>query len=161
MLGSITRLIFTAVALALLAMLPAVAQITDVSPENKAVNAAIEKAKATLPVFFERLANRQPGEENFLIKIRYETTKEDGGGEHIWAKDVTKDGDSVSATIDNVPRNIPNLSKGQRVTVPISRVTDWLYEQNGKYRGAYTVRALVPFMTKQQAADMRKRLGPE
>ena len=159
--GSIRHLATGALALNMLAALPVSAQITSVSPENKAVNAAIVKAQATLPVFFERLASPKPGDDNFLVKIRYETLKDDGGGEHIWAKDVVKVGDSVLATIDNVPKDIPNLSKGQRVTVPISRVTDWLYERDGKYRGAYTVRALVPFMTKQQAADMRKRLGPE
>lgn len=159
MLGLIQRLVIGALAVLMLATAPAFAQITSVSPENKAAIAAIEKAKATLPVFFERLANPQPGDDGFLIKIRYDT--KNGGDEHIWAKDVVKDGDTVLATIDNVPGEIPNLAKGQRVTVPISQVTDWLYSRDGKYRGAYTVRALLPFMTTQQAAEMRKRLGPE
>ena len=47
------------------------------------------------------------------------------------------------------------------MTVPMSQVTDWLYERDGKYHGAYTVRALIPFMSKEDGAAMRKRLAPE
>jgi uncharacterized protein YegJ (DUF2314 family) len=137
------------------------AQITEVSPQNKAVNEAIEVAKSQLPVFFQRLANPRPGDSGFLVKIRYEKTPADGGSEHIWAKDVVRVGDSVSATIDNDPRHIANLQRGQRVTVPISQLTDWLYVRDGKYVGAYTVRALLPFMPTEQAADMRERLAPQ
>jgi uncharacterized protein YegJ (DUF2314 family) len=140
---------------------PAAAQITDVSSENKAVNAAIEKAQSTLPVFFKRLEKPERGDSGFLVKIKFAKAKGDGGNEYIWAKDIVRAGDTVSATIDNDPRDIPNLVTGQRVTVSISDVSDWLYSRDGKYRGAYTVRALVPFMTPDQAADMKKRLGPE
>ena len=152
--------VLAAVAVVALAALPAFAQLTEVSPQNEAINAAIEKAKSTLPVFFARLANPQPGDSGFLVKIRYDK-KSTSGGEHIWAKDVVKSGNTVSATIDNEPKDIADLVRGQRVTVPITQLTDWLYERRGKYHGAYTVRALVPFMTKEQAADMRKRLAPE
>lgn len=132
--------------------------ITNVSNENKAVNAAIAEAQSKLPVFFERLANPQPGDYGFSVKLRYDVGN--NNGEHIWGADPVRSGDTVTATIANVPRNIKNLSKGDRVTVPITRITDWLFERDGKYHGAYTVRALLPFMKKDEAANMRKRLAP-
>jgi len=142
--------------------MPAAAQnITNVSPENEAVNAAIAKAKGTLPVFFARNAKPQPGDSGFAVKIRYATGRADGSGEHIWANDVARNGATVTATIANEPRDIPNLAKGQRVTVQVSQLTDWMYVRDDKYHGAYTVRALVPFMKPEQAAAMRKRLAPE
>jgi len=142
--------------------MPAAAQnITNVSPQNEAVNVAIAKAKGTLPVFFARNAKPQPGDSGFAVKIRYPTGKPDGSGEHIWASNVVRDGDTVSATIANEPREIPGLAKGQRVTVPVSQLTDWMYIRDDRYHGAYTVRALVPFMRPEQAAAMRKRLAPE
>jgi uncharacterized protein YegJ (DUF2314 family) len=141
--------------------LPASAQaITDISPENAAVNAAIAKAKDTLPTFFERLAAPQPGDSQFLVKLRYPKSKTTGH-EHIWAKDVVRNGDAVTATIDNEPRDIASLAKGQRVTVPVSEITDWLYVRDGKYQGAYTVRALLSFMPADRAAEMKERLAPE
>jgi uncharacterized protein YegJ (DUF2314 family) len=140
----------------------AVAQsMTNVSSQNEAVNAAIAKAKSTLPLFFARNARPQPGDSAFSVKIRYDTSKGDGSGEHIWANNVIHNGDTVTATIANEPREIPNLAKGQRVTVPVSQLTDWIYTRNGKYHGAYTVRALVPYMKPEEAEAMRKRLGPE
>jgi uncharacterized protein YegJ (DUF2314 family) len=149
------------VALAAMSM-PAVAQnITDVSTQNEAVNAAIVKAKSTLPVFFARNASPQPGDSGFAVKIRYATDRGNGSGEHIWANDVVRNGETVTATIANEPRDIANLAKGQRVTVPLSQLTDWMYVRDGKYHGGYTIRALVPFMTPEQAAAMRKRLAPE
>ena len=137
------------------------AQTTDVSPENAAVNAAIEKAQATLPAFFERIAKPRSGDSGFLVKIKYAKKVEKGGYEHIWAGNIVKQGENISATISNEPVDIPHLSKGQRVTVPITQLTDWLYVRDGKYVGAYTVRALLPFMKKDQADEMRKRLAPE
>jgi uncharacterized protein YegJ (DUF2314 family) len=140
---------------------PAAAQITTVSPENKAVNAAMDKARSTLPLFFKRLEKPERGDSGFIVKIKFDTGKGDGSSEYIWAKDIVRAGDTVSATIDNDPSKIPNMVKGQRVTVPVSQLSDWLYVRDGKYRGAYSVRALVPFMPPDQAEDMKKRLGPE
>lgn len=152
------RIFYVATALALTAV-SAWAQITDVPSQNAAVNAAIQTAKDTLPVFFARLESPKPGDSGFMVKIRYPKTTGDGG-EHIWAKNVVREGESVSAEIANEPREIANLQMGQRVTVPISRLTDWLYTRDGKYQGAYTVRALLPYMQPEQAANMRERLAP-
>lgn len=154
------------IALTLLAMMAAmllatsaIAQnITQVANENAAVNAAITEAQAKLPVFFERLQKPRPGDSGFSVKIRYDVGN--NSGEHIWAADPVRAGDAITATISNVPRDIKNLAKGDRVTVPIARITDWLYVRDGKYHGAYTVRALLPFMKKDEADDMRKRLAP-
>ena len=133
---------------------------TTVSTQNEAVNAAIEHAKKTLPVFFERLDKPLRGDTDFQIKIRF-LTNQPPNGEHVWARDVKRDGTNVSATIATVPRNIPNLKQGQRVTVPITQITDWLVESGGKYHGAYTVRALLPYMSEKEADEMRRSLAPE
>lgn len=151
------RISLVAVVLALFASLAA-AQ-TTVSRENEAVNAAIAKAQATLPVFFARLARPERGDSDFQIKIRFETSKPPAG-EHVWADDVVREGDKVSATIATDPNDIPNLRRGQRVTIPLSQVTDWLYVRGGKYHGAFTVRALLPYMKPEEADEMRRRLAP-
>ena len=64
MAGLIRRLALGTVVLLAAMNMPSAAQnITNVSPENEAVNAAIAKAKGTLPVFFARNAKPQPGDE--------------------------------------------------------------------------------------------------
>jgi uncharacterized protein YegJ (DUF2314 family) len=145
-----------------LAATPVSAQVlTTVSSENEAVNAAIAKAREALPVFFRRLNNPERGDSGFRVKLVYDT-RIAKRTEHLWAKDVVRVGsDKISATIDNQPKDIPDLAHGQRVTVPITQISDWLYVRDGKYRGAYTVRALLPFMKPGEAAKMKERLGPE
>jgi uncharacterized protein YegJ (DUF2314 family) len=142
---------------------PALAQqggIINVPTQDKAMAAAIESAKATLPKFFERLVKPETGDERFAVKIRYDTSRRTADGEHIWANQVVREGDKVSATISNQPRDIAGLKMGQRVTVPVSRLTDWMFVRDSKYHGAYTLRAMLPFMPADQAADFKARLAP-
>lgn len=157
---SLHRILFAAFAAVIYLAPQAATAQTTVSTQNEAVNAAIEKAKRTLPDFFARLDKPQRGDTDFQIKIRF-VTNQPPNGEHVWARDVRRDGTNVTATIATVPRNIPDLRQGQRVTVPITQVTDWLVESGGKYHGAYTVRALLPYMSKEEADEMRRSLAPE
>ncbi len=157
---SLHRILFAAFAAVIYLAPQAATAQTTVSTQNEAVNAAIEKAKRTLPDFFARLEKPQRGDTDFQIKIRF-VTNQPPNGEHVWARDVRRDGTNVTATIATVPRNIPDLRQGQRVTVPMTQVTDWLVESGGKYHGAYTVRALLPHMSKEEADEMRRSLAPE
>jgi uncharacterized protein YegJ (DUF2314 family) len=139
--------------------MPAAAQIISVPSDDQAMEAAIAKAQANLPTFWETLAKRQAGDDRFAVKIKYAT---DGkNGEHIWANDVKRAGANVTATINNTPRNIANLKNGQRVTVPVGRITDWMFFRNGQIHGAQTLRVLLPRMPPEQAAEWKSKLAPE
>jgi uncharacterized protein YegJ (DUF2314 family) len=133
--------------------------IVKVPNSDQPMETAISKAQASLPVFFERLTKPQPGDERFSVKIRYATTGD--SGEHIWANDVVREGDKVSATIGNKPADIPNLKMGQRVTVPVTQLTDWMYMNGGKIHGGQTIRALLPTLPKADADRLKAMLAPE
>ena len=138
---------------------PVSAEVQFVPTSDPVMNAAIEKAKATLPVFFARLAKPQPGDDGFAVKIYYQTSK--GDGEHIWANRVERKADMVTATINNEPRDIAGLKIGQRVTVPLGQLTDWMYTREGKIHGGQTIRAIIPALPKAQADQYRAMLAPE
>ena len=72
MLGLIQRLVIGPELLCLmLATAPAFAQIISVSPGTRPpLPRSI--GQGDTPVFFERLANPQPGDDGFLIRIRYD-----------------------------------------------------------------------------------------
>jgi uncharacterized protein YegJ (DUF2314 family) len=141
---------------------PVLAQgIIDVPNSDQAMAAAIEKARATLPAFWTALKEKRPGDERFAVKIRYPTTRSKSDGEHIWANEVEQTGDTVNATINNEPRAIANLKIGQRVTVPVDQLTDWMFFRDGKMHGAQTVRVLLPMMQKPDADRLRAILAPE
>ena len=67
----------------------------------------------------------------------------------------------VSATINNEPRDIAGLKIGQRVTVPLGQLTDWMYTREGKIHGGQTIRAIIPALPKAQADQYRAMLAPE
>jgi uncharacterized protein YegJ (DUF2314 family) len=142
-----------------IAIVPAAAQIISVPNDDPAMETAISKAQASLPAFWETLAKPQAGDDRFAVKIKYATGTKTG--EHIWANDVKRSGANVTATISNTPRDIPNLKKGQRVTVPLDRITDWMFFRNDKIHGAQTLRVLLSRMPPDQAADWKSKLAPE
>jgi uncharacterized protein YegJ (DUF2314 family) len=151
-----------AIGSAIAASKPARAQgIIDVPNSDQVMAAAIGKARATLPAFWTALKEKRPGDDRFAVKIRYPTTKSMSDGEHIWANEVEHTGETVNATINNEPRDIPNLKIGQRVTVPVDQLTDWMFFRNGKMHGAQTVRVLLPKMQKPDADRLRAILAPD
>jgi uncharacterized protein YegJ (DUF2314 family) len=158
--GHRMRAVLASLCLAItLGIAPVAAQIISVPNDDAAMEAAITKAQASLPVFWETIAKPQPGDDRFAVKIKYATGSK--SGEHIWAGDVKRAGANVTATISNTPRDIPNLKKGQRVTVPLDRVTDWMFFRNDKIHGAQTLRVLLARMPPDQAADWKSKLAPE
>jgi uncharacterized protein YegJ (DUF2314 family) len=135
------------------------AEIAQVPNQDTGMIAAIAKAQATLPAFFDRLAKSVPGDSNFAVKIHYKVNADDG--EHIWANKVEHKDGMVSATINNEPNKIADLKFGQRVTVPVTQITDWMYSRDGKIHGGQTIRAVLPYLPKPQAEQYRAMLAPE
>ena len=71
--------------------------IQHVSSADQAMNAAIARARATLPEFLPRLQNPPPGQSYLGVKVRL------GGerGEHIWLYDVRwENGQIVGKLVD-------------------------------------------------------------
>ncbi len=132
--------------------------VQNVPDDDPGMLAAYARAKATLPGFWERVARPEPG-ERFSVKLRYATRA--GNDELIWANDPELNGDLVSAVIDNEPRDIEGLKIGDRVAVPVNRVVDWIIVRQGKMHGGFTIRALLPHMPPEEAAELRRMLAPE
>ena len=160
---TISRLVAAVMVAAPMLMLPALAQLKpDVVPvpnSDEAMAKAIAKARATLPDFFAILAKPQQGDNGFAVKIHYDFGN--NRGEHIWANTIAVNGKDISANISNQPRDIPNLKFGQRVTVPVTQLSDWMFIRDGKIHGGQTIRAVLPMLPPDRAAEMRARLAPE
>ena len=151
------RLLVVVLAIAL--SLPAAAQIVDVPKDDQVMIAAIEKAKTSLGAFWERYSRKAADEKDYSVKLAIPISN--GRHEHIWALVNSKSGDQVTATITSEPRDATTVKKGERVTVPVSTISDWLYWRNGKLYGAYTLRAVLERMTPQDADRWRAQLAPE
>ena len=143
----------------LLAPLHASAQVVGDRPADSVIAEAVARARATLPLFWERLENPARNEENFAVRLRYATAF--GGTEDLWAVDAEREGDSVAATIDGAPRDVPDLAHGQRVKVPLSRLVDWYFFRDGKMHGGQTIRAMLPALPKRERDKFEAMLAPQ
>lgn len=109
----------------------------SVSEDDAEMNKAIEIAKQTLPTFDSALKSKSPSYYYFALKAKFDVEE---GTEHIWLSAINTEDGQYKGVIDNVPKSIRNLKSGDTVTVEQKRITDWMFLEDGKLRGGYTIR---------------------
>lgn len=131
--------------------------VIAVPNEDAAMDAAIAKARSTLPGFWKSYAAPQANEERFAVKVRFATSG--GGGEHIWVSSIAKlpDG-SYSAKLNNQPRDMPGKKAGDPVTFKEADISDWTFMRRGKIVGNETMRPLLNQIPKAEADKYRAML---
>jgi uncharacterized protein YegJ (DUF2314 family) len=124
-----------------------------VSPDDPRMNAAIEKARATVGTFIAALQSPRPGQVSFSLKAKFTDA---GFDEHIWLNQISYDGTNFQGTVDNEPERVKNVKNGQRVTVAPAEISDWMFIENRKLVGGETVRALRASLTPAERAHFDK-----
>lgn len=152
---------FLVLALAL-QLMPAAAQtvakdeVVTVPNSNQAMARAISRARETLPIFFKLKTAPKSGQQGFALKVGISDGK---NTEHFWLKDIKRNGNSFTGTIDNTPRSVTHVKYGQRFGFPQKDISDWMYRQNGKIYGGYTIRVLLKMIPKADAERLKAMLA--
>ena len=110
----------------------------QVPKDHVAMHRAVIEARKTVGKFITALKHPGPGQQDFEVKKPFIQGNE---VEHIWLSDVRFVGNRFQGQVDNQPRKIHGLKLGQLVSVNPDEISDWLYVDNGKLIGGYTVRA--------------------
>ena len=129
-----------------------------IADDDKQMNAAIARARETLPVFWKVKRNLVAGQSSLSLKV--EITDGDAV-EHFWLMDIIEQGDGYTGTIANTPQSVGNVKEGQRYSFPATDITDWMYMQNDKIYGGYTIRVLVDKMPKDEGEKLKAVLAYE
>ena len=98
---------------------------------------AVLQARKTVGEFIAALKHPAAGQQDFEVKKPF---IQNGQVEHIWLSDVQFVGNRLQGRVDNQSRKIQGLKLGQLVSVKPNEISDWLYVDNGKLVGGYTVR---------------------
>ncbi len=141
-------MIARAAALVLCLAAPLAAQDATVnySESDAQMQAAIDAARATLPLF---LANAVDAEGNSvagsLLKIELPTIPgSDTESEHIWVTPFARLPDGgFAGLLANEPVNLGPLQEGDRVDFTEAMISDWHIDApTGRYWGSYTSRVM-------------------
>lgn len=109
--------------------------------DDPEVNAAVEKARATVDRFVRAFNNPCALCHAFSVKKAYDTRS--GSREHIWIEVTSIEGDTYHGTIANDPVDIPDLALGDEVSGSLAEISDWLYQVRDTMAGGFTVRVAV------------------
>ena len=130
--------------------------VISVCESNKEMARAISRARETLPLFFKSMKSPRPDQYGFALKVAISDGK---NIEHFWLKDIKRSKNGFAGTIDNTPRNVSHVTFGQRFSFPHKDISDWMYRQNGKIYGGYTIRVLVKMIEPSEGARLKAMLA--
>jgi uncharacterized protein YegJ (DUF2314 family) len=121
---------------------------------HAAMQIAVKEARKTVEKFITALEHPGPGQQDFEVKKPFIQGNQ---VEHIWLSDVRYTGNRFEGRIDNQPRKIGGLKLGQIVSVKPKEISDWLYVDNGKLVGGYTVRVHYNELSPQQKQEFDRK----
>jgi len=101
---------------------------------------------------FAKAHNKPPkGAEGFAAQFAFDAEK--GRKETLWVEVRKIEANEIQGTVANEPQHVA-LKLGDSVRIPLSRMTDWLYYQDGERVGGFTVDVLL-------TRDADKKTKPE
>jgi uncharacterized protein YegJ (DUF2314 family) len=120
---------------------------TPKGQHHAAMQRAVKEARKTVGKFITALEHPGPGEQDFEVKKPFLQGEE---MEHLWLSDVRFVGNRFVGRVDNRPKKIQGVKLGQMVSVAPNEISDWLYIDNGKLVGGYTVRVHYSELSPEQ-----------
>lgn len=140
---------------ALMAALPAAAQVVDFRSSDREMNRAIAEARKTLPDFVALYRSGKGERHAVKVAIPY-----DRGREHVWMNLTAVEGDVFVGQIANVPVHLEKLSRGDSYRAGSAMVSDWNYMSDGQMHGSYTTRVAIKKLTPTQVRELGLKLAP-
>ena len=120
---------------------PDCVRVTD---DDKAMERAVETAQRTVGDFIAVLRSPKDTQRRFAVKKPF---VEGDSVEHIWLNDVSFDGYRFHGKVDNEPVDIKGVSLGDEVAVWPNEISDWMYIEDGRLVGGYTISAMCRNMS--------------
>jgi len=111
--------------------------IAHAAPDDEELAAATATARARLGSFEQALEARRAGCVRQAVKVRVGPTP---AGEQLWLVEPERVDGGFRGVVDNAPRTLPDLHRGDRITVPLRGVTDWMMVCDGALVGGESLR---------------------
>jgi uncharacterized protein YegJ (DUF2314 family) len=123
---------------------------------DRDIQAAMAKARATLPEFLKILQKPAANQRQFMLRAIFPA--KDAPQQILWVTDLTYDGTLLHGKVDdNTAKPGSGIGPDGKVSVPADRVADWMYNEDGKAVGGYMLRALKAKMTPEEWAPFEEK----
>ena len=122
---------------------PAFAQapsLADEAAKRKEFAEAVASARATIDVFWARMADNAGGPNDYSLKVAYPSPQ--GGYEDIWLSDIKRQGGHIVGRVNADPESLP-MHAGQIAPIPEDAIVDWSFKEGRKRYGQFTTRVLA------------------
>jgi len=127
-----------------------------VSSNDTEMNAAIQEAKKTLPLFIQAFQSPTPTQTWFAIKVAF-PFGDSGSNEHMWVSKLSLSENQFEGILANEPVDIKDMHFGDRVTVDVQDISDWMIIDDGRLLGGFTIHVL----RNRTNGDERKQFDAE
>jgi len=132
--------------------------IIFVTSEDSLMNEAIGKARERWNIFIKSFAEKKEYQENFGVKYPFEL---EDGYEHVWLNNLKLKNGILIGSVNNDPEFTREVKYGDRVKVDPRKISDWMYFENGKLKGGYTILAAIESLPEEQKKAMKISFGIE
>jgi len=117
-----------------------------------------ENARATLNIFFRHLNRPETGEGNFSVKYAFVADASASvGAEQVWITNIIFRNGQYYGTVSSTPVYLTSIRRGDRVNFYVNSITDWMFTQNGRIVGGYSIRYLLEQIPENQRTDSQRR----
>lgn len=131
-------------------------KVVNFATDDPVMNAAIAKARAGLPQFWDKFASHDATETGFALKVGISNGT---NTEHFWCGNIEGTRESSTCVIDNEPEVVTTVKLGQRIEVKQEQISDWMYHLNGKIKGGETIRVIIPRLSAEEGAYYKSLLA--
>jgi uncharacterized protein YegJ (DUF2314 family) len=120
---------------------------------NKEFTEAVQAARASLPVFWGRLAeNPGASPDEFGLKVVFRTP--DGGAEDVWLSDIKREGARITGRLNYEPDSLPSMHRAQIVPIVEGAIIDWTFKEGRKRYGHFTTRIMAKAHPDEEAKTL-------
>lgn len=126
----------------------------SVANGDPAMAAAFDRARATLPTFFDTLAHPAPTMEAFAVKVGLPAPR---GTEYVWLSSPSLRDGQIHGTINNQLEYATGYHEGQRIQLPEKFIVDWMYVDAGRMKGNFTACALASKLSRQERREFEQQ----
>ena len=125
--------------------------VTFVEESDPQMTAAIGQARATVDQFIAALHDPTNSQTDFSIKLAVADGEQ---VEHMWLTDVRYADGKFTGQIANEPLELTTVSLGDDAEIARDQISDWMYVDDGRLVGGYTIRRLRDSMPPDKRREL-------